>query len=267
MTETSKMTETSGLYGSSKPLRQRIDAQARYGTRDLTAWFLDLAAPGPAEAVLDIGCGSGNHLIPFAKAAGSAVGIDSSEELVASAQRAAREASLDNVRVLVGSGDAFDLEGERFDIAMCNFAIYYMDAPRVIELLAAHLKPDGRAYVMGSPDENARELMEIHGTATAYVPGVYAPGYSDVRKYEPVMRSSFAECVFHRFENPVVFPSVEAFMSYYLGTTLFQASDGETEDLEARIAAAAKGVFEEHGEVRVTKIVDTAELRGPKAHG
>ena len=261
------MTETSSLYQSSKPLRQRIDAQAQYGTRDLTAWFLDLAAPGPAEAVLDIGCGSGNHLIPFAKAAGSAVGIDSSEELAASARRAARDESLDNVRVLVASGDAFDLAGQTFDIAMCNFAIYYMDALRVIELMAHHLKPDGRAYIMGSPDENARELMEVHGRATAFVPGVYAPGYSDVRKYESAMRTHFSSCAFHRFENPVVFPSVEAFLDYYLATTLFQASAGVTDGLEAKVTAVAKQVFEERREIRVTKVVDTAELRGPRTHG
>ena len=261
------MTDTSSLYRSSKPLTQRIDAQQQYGTRDLTAWFLGLAAPRPTDAVLDIGCGSGNHLIPFAKAAGSAVGIDTSEELVASAQRAARAASLNNVRVLVASGDVFDLEGETFDIAMCNFAIYYMDAPRVIELMARHLKPEGRAYIMGSPDENARELMEIHRRATGFVPDVYAPGYSDVRKYEPTMRASFHTCTFHRFENPVIFPSVQAFLGYYLATTLFQASAGVTADLEAKVTAIAKQVFEEHREIRVTKVVDTAELRGPRTHG
>ncbi len=61
-----QMVKESELHKEAQPLVQRIDLQQQFGTNDLTAWFLELVGPKPEDRVLDIGCGSGNHLLPLA---------------------------------------------------------------------------------------------------------------------------------------------------------------------------------------------------------
>lgn len=259
------MKDQADLHKRARPLIQRIDLQKKYGTRDLAEWFLKLVAPGPADTVLDIGCGSGKDLIAFAGVCANAVGIDISQELLKSARDTADSLKLANVRLDEVSGDAFELGEERFTIIMCNFAIYYLDVPETIKRIARYLTPAGRAYIMGSPDENAQELMQIHGQATDFLPDVYALSYSDIRKYEPLMRRFFSKCGFHRFYNPVNFPSPEEFMGYYTSTTLFQRTREVDDDIEDKIADIGRQVFDEKGVITITKVVDTAELREPKA--
>jgi ubiquinone/menaquinone biosynthesis C-methylase UbiE len=259
------MVKESELHKEARPLVRRIDLQQQFGTNDLTAWFLELVNPKSGDRVLDIGCGSGNHLLPLARICAEAIGIDASEQLVRETQERAAAQGLTNVRALNGSGDDFQLPGESFEIAFCNFAIYYMDVPAVIARMAGHLTTGGTAYVMGSPDENAKELLEIHLQATDFVPDVYAPGYSDIRKYFTHMDRHFQKVGFRRFENPVAFPSIEYFMEYYTSTNLYQTSKDATPKLAEKITEAARKVFESTGSVTITKIVDTAVLTGPKA--
>lgn len=243
-------------------LEQRIDLQVKYGTRDLTEWLVERIAPEPSDRLLDVGCGSGNHLLPLARRCAKATGIDIRADVLDAARATADELGIRNVSLIKASGDAFDL-GERFDIAICNFAIYYMDVPVVLSRMASHLCEDGVAYVAGSPDENAVELMALHGEATSFVPDTYAPGYSDVRRHEPTMREHFASCTFHRFFNPVRFPTAGEFLEYYEATALFtQSVDREPRLLEL-VTAASERVHERTGEVCITKVVDVAELRGP----
>ena len=254
---------SSPAHNSVRDLGQRIDLQAKYGTRDLTDWLVHLLAPRLSDRLLDIGCGSGNHLLPLARHCGAVTGIDVSPDLLAAAKVAAREQGLRNVTLVQGSGDAFDIGRQRFDIVICNFAIYYMDAPEVIRRMASHLTREGVAYVGGSPDENAAELMQIHGEATSHVPETYAPGYSDVRKYAPTMLQHFSSCAFHRFVNPVRFPTTAVFSQYYEATALFKQSLPQEPQLLEKVVDASRRIHENTGEVCITKVVDVAELRGP----
>jgi arsenite methyltransferase len=68
-------------------------------------YFLDLAALQPAEAVLDLGSGSGTDSFLAALAAGQAgrvVGIDITEQQLAKSRRLAVEGGFDNVDFRVG---------------------------------------------------------------------------------------------------------------------------------------------------------------------
>ena len=251
------------LYEQAKPLIQRIDLQRKYGTHDLTDWFLNLAAPCSTDTVLDIGCGNGKNLITFAKVCARAVGIDISKDLLKAANNAISSLNLTNVHLVEASGDAFDLGEERFDIVMCNFAIYYMDAIETIRRIAHYLTPSGTAYIMGSPDENAQELLYIHGLATDFLPDIYAPGYSDIRKYEAMLHRFFVKCTFHRFVNPINFPSPTEFLNYYTATTLFQITHTVDPDIKIKIAKISEQIFKEKGRICITKVVDTAEIKEP----
>jgi len=251
------------LHREAKPLVQRITAQNQFGSHDLSDWLVELADPLQSYRVLDVGCGNGYLLFPFAQICNEVTGLDVSEDMVAAVQSKAIESGLKNVHTILAAGDEFDLGKERYEITMCNFAIYYMNVPEVISRLARFLTNEGTAYVMGSPDENAQELMQIHSRATDYVPAVYAPGYSDIRKYSAAMNQSFSSLEFHQFTNLVEFPSADFFLEYYTSTNLFRESRNHAPKLEQQVADVAKEIFETFGKITITKVVDTAVLKGP----
>ena len=93
------MVKESKLHKEVQPLVQRIDLQQQFGTNDLTAWFLELVGPQTGDRVLDIGCGSGNHLLPLADICAEVTGIDVSAKLVRETQERAAAQSLANGRV------------------------------------------------------------------------------------------------------------------------------------------------------------------------
>src|SRR5271170_8150766 len=67
---------------------------------EVARMLLDAAAPKPGEQVLDIGCGTGATLIPFAVAigpGGHATGVDIAEPMLARARQRVAEEGLGNV--------------------------------------------------------------------------------------------------------------------------------------------------------------------------
>lgn len=104
----------------------------------LGAPVVDLLAPRPGEAILDLGCGDGALTAKIAATGARVVGVDGSPDMVA----AARAQGLD-ARVM--DGQALDLP-ERFDAVFSNAALHWMkrDPAAVVAGVARHLKPGGR---------------------------------------------------------------------------------------------------------------------------
>ncbi len=102
---------------------------------------LDLLAPQPDEAILDLGCGDGALTVELTRRAGRVVGVDASAEQVA----AARAIGLD---AHVVAGEALVEHAGRlgsFDAVFSNAALHWMpDAAAVVAGIAAVLKPGGR---------------------------------------------------------------------------------------------------------------------------
>src|SRR4051812_30867118 len=94
-----------------------------------------------AKSLLDVGCGTGEHILHLKKDFDCA-GIDLSPQLLA----ACREKNPD-VEVFEGDMKDFDL-GRKFDAIVCLFgAVGYMltnvDLDKAIANMAKHLEPDG----------------------------------------------------------------------------------------------------------------------------
>jgi len=91
----------------------------------------------PGERILDLGCGDGVLTQKIAQSGACVVGIDASEQLIASA----RGRGLD---VRLGRGEALGFDRE-FDAVFSNAALHWMTEPRaVINGVHRALKPDGR---------------------------------------------------------------------------------------------------------------------------
>lgn len=146
---------------------------AIYGenTRFVTSYgdaVLDLLAPVSGERILDLGCGDGIHLKQLSDAGVTAIGVDTSESFVATAQDAGHDARL-------MSGEAMTFERE-FDAVFSNAAIHWMkDKAAVCQSTARALKPGGR--FIGE--------FGGHGNVAAIVTALHA--VSDAMGGDPVL--------------------------------------------------------------------------------
>jgi SAM-dependent methyltransferase len=91
----------------------------------LTPHLLDAAAIGPAERVLDVGCGCGNTTRLAARQAADVTGVDLSEPMLARARQRAEEAGLANVRFV--RGDAQTTVFEPVDVVLSQLGVMFFD--------------------------------------------------------------------------------------------------------------------------------------------
>lgn len=104
----------------------------------------DLLAIGPADAVLDLGCGTG-HLTNRIRqmTSGRVLGLDPAEGMIAEARRQAAA----NVEFQVGTAEELNLPGQ-FDAIFCNSAFqWFRDPPRALANGFAALRPGGRMAI------------------------------------------------------------------------------------------------------------------------
>lgn len=126
-------------------------------------------------AVLDVGCGTGEHALMAAALGLRAVGLDASPRAIQRAERKTAERGLD-VRFVVG--DALDLEttlGETFDTVIDSGLFHVFDdadRARYVESLSGVVAPGGRVFVLCFSDR---------------VPGTMGPR----RIHEAELRASF----------------------------------------------------------------------------
>ena len=115
-------------------------------------WTVDLLNPGPADRLLEIGCGAGVavSLICERLSGGTIVGLDRSQPMIARATHRNR-AHVDAGRarfVAVALADA-DFGDERFDkVFAVNVRLFRGDAGREADVLRWALAPHGALYLI-----------------------------------------------------------------------------------------------------------------------
>jgi SAM-dependent methyltransferase len=124
------------------------------------------------ETVLDLGSGGGIDVILSAKRvgpAGTAYGLDMTDEMLALAQRNAREAGVANVHFLKGVIEQIPLPAETVDVVISNCVINLsVDKAAVLTEIARVLKPGGRVGVSDVVAED-RLSAEERGERGSYV--------------------------------------------------------------------------------------------------
>lgn len=97
--------------------------------------------------VLDLACGAGSSALPAARLVGRSgrvVGIDISRGMIDVAASRARAEGLFWVAFQQAAVEDLSLD-ERFDVALCGFAVHHFDDPATVSrAMARHLKPGGR---------------------------------------------------------------------------------------------------------------------------
>jgi SAM-dependent methyltransferase len=139
------------------------------------------------ETVLDLGSGGGIDVILSAKrvgATGTAYGVDMTDEMLALAQRNAREAGVTNVHFLKGVIEHVPLPAGSVDVVISNCVINLsVDKPAVLTEIARVLKPGGRIGISDvvaedrlSPQERAERGSYVGCIAGALSRGEYQAG-------------------------------------------------------------------------------------------
>jgi SAM-dependent methyltransferase len=139
-------------------------------TRDLVAEFeaayavtppWDIGEPQPAFAalaaegrlrgrVLDVGCGTGEHVLMAADAGCEAVGIDIASSAIRLARAKASERGI-SARFIVGDARNLASLGEQFDVVLdCGLFHVFDDADRApfVASLASVIRPGGEYFML-----------------------------------------------------------------------------------------------------------------------
>ncbi|HEX4705610.1 MAG TPA: methyltransferase domain-containing protein [Pseudonocardiaceae bacterium] len=93
--------------------------------------FRAVAAVGPREHVLDIGCGTGDSTRDAARAAvdGRVLGVDLSERMLARARELSDAEGLHNVEYLRADAQVHEFPSARFDVCVSRFGSMFFDDP------------------------------------------------------------------------------------------------------------------------------------------
>ena len=148
------------------------------------------------ETVLDLGSGGGIDVILSAKRvgpAGTAYGVDMTDEMLALARKNAAEAGVSNVHFLKGVIEQIPLPADSVDVVISNCVINLsVDKPAVLREIARVLKPGGRIGISDvvaqdhlTSEERASRGSYVGCIAGAlshseYVAGLEAAGLDDV---------------------------------------------------------------------------------------
>ena len=149
------------------------------------------------ERVLDLGSGGGIDVLLSARRVGPtgrAIGLDMTDEMLALAQRNAREAGATNVEFLKGTIEAIPLPADSIDVVISNCVVNLAaDKPSVFREIARVLRPGGRMGVSDivaedrlTPEERAERGSYTGCIAGAlsmseFRDGLVAAGLGDVR--------------------------------------------------------------------------------------
>jgi SAM-dependent methyltransferase len=148
------------------------------------------------EVVLDLGSGGGIDVILSAKRVGPtgiAYGLDMTDEMLALAERNAREAGVSNAHFLKGVIEEIPLPAESVDVVISNCVVNLStDKPAVLREIARVLRPGGRIGISDvvaedhlTPAERASRGTYVGCIAgalsrTEYSSGLEASGFDGV---------------------------------------------------------------------------------------
>ena len=138
--------------------REKLRRQERSGAA--TETLIKAADLHIGDRVLEVAAGTGDLAVTIAQSVGSTghvVAVDVSANMLAHAEKAAREAGLNNIETRVMNAEALEFDANSFNAVICRMALMLFGNP-LAALTEMHrvAKPEGKVAVMvwSSADKN-----------------------------------------------------------------------------------------------------------------
>ena len=134
----------------------------QYSRKRLDTW-LERYIPldGQGLRLLDVGCGTGNHIARYSSRGFDAAGVDGSEEMLEHARAANPWATIELADV-----EHLPFEDASFDFALCIEVLRYLPDPEpCIKEMARVLRPGGTCVVTATPILNLNGYFAINRIA------------------------------------------------------------------------------------------------------
>ncbi|MGC2196823.1 MAG: methyltransferase domain-containing protein [Terriglobales bacterium] len=133
------------------------------------------------KVVLDLGCGSGETLIPLIRRGASLIGIDLSPDLIAIARRRLSDERL-SATTYVGSAYETNLSNNSVDVIFCMSLIHHLDIATVREEMRRILRPGG-VIVLQEPIRFSKAYAFLRSLL---------PAHEDISEFEhPLTKDEF----------------------------------------------------------------------------
>jgi ubiquinone/menaquinone biosynthesis C-methylase UbiE len=207
-------------------LQIRIRAHKEFANFDVGDWISEFAARKPRTAILDLGCGNGNHLGIYLQHVGDkgrVVGLDREAKLIAEARETHPDKRLE---LLVGSmDDRLPFDDATFDLCFSNFAIYNASNPRsTLSELRRVMKPGAELVLIGPTRNNATELYTYNERLTGKAIDEITLIRTDRlrQEIEPIVRDVFGNASEEVLSSRLTFPNADEFLLYFQSTMLYE---------------------------------------------
>ena len=146
----------------------------------LMLWCADAIAAAPGMRIMDVAAGSGQPTLtiaPRVQPGGTIVGIDFSPEMVAVAERRARQTGATNVSFRTMDAEQLELPDASFDAVTCACGlIFFPDVHRALTEMRRVLKPGGRiAFATWPPEHLVGRMFAFIGRNSPPLPAGVAP--------------------------------------------------------------------------------------------
>lgn len=124
--------------------RQIIENYAETDTKNRNL-LIDAVKEMKVGKVLDVGCGAGQELIPFAEKKGAfCIGIDTGKELGEIGKNFIESLNYaEKIMFVRSKGEDLPFADESFDVVLCRVALPYMNNKKAIAETARVLRPGG----------------------------------------------------------------------------------------------------------------------------
>lgn len=170
--------------------------------------------PADSPSVLELGCGTGRVTLPLAEAAGTVLGLDNSEAMIAVCRRKLRAQSLGPPQVEIALGDITTLSLSRtFDFILAPFRVIQnlatdLEVEGLFSGIRTHLAPGGRCILnVFNPKWDRETMVRNWVSDEERLAWEVEDGDTQVRCYDRRKRLQeeplvvFPELVYRRFQD------------------------------------------------------------------
>lgn len=176
--------------------------------------ILELLDARPGERILDLGCGTGHLTQRIAEAGATAIGVDSSPDMIGQARQ-----NFPKLTFLLQNATDLTFDNE-FDAIFSNAALHWMmEASTVAERMATALRPGGRLVAELGGCGNIDAIVKAIFTVVAqHLPAIPPSNnwYPSIGEYSAVLEEQGFEVRFARlFDRPTPLEG-EAGMDHWL---------------------------------------------------